>query len=63
MTLEEAAEAFKKQYPDVPIYNDDSNNEEFPSEYEKLAKRRRDFRKMANRIDLRNKRKDFKYEK
>lgn len=60
MTLEEAAEAFKKQYPDVPIYNDDTNDEEFPSAYTKIAKRRRDFRKMANRMDLRNKRKDFR---
>lgn len=60
MTLAEAAEAFKKQYPDIPIYNDDTNDEEFPSEYEKLAKRRRDFRKMANRMDLRNKRKDLR---
>lgn len=60
MTLAEAAEAFKKQYPDTPIYNDDTNDDEFPSEYTKLAKRRRDFRKMANRMDLRNKRKDFR---
>lgn len=60
MTLAEAAEAFKKQYPDVPIYNDDTNDEEFPSQYKRLAKRRKDFRKMANRMDLRNKRKDFR---
>ena len=60
ITLTEAAEAFKKQYPDIPIYNDDTNDEEFPSEYEKLASGRKDFRKMVNRIDLRNKRKDLR---
>ena len=60
MTLAEAAEAFKKQYPDTPIYNDDTNDEEFPSEYEKLASRRKDCRKMGNKTDLRNKRKDFR---
>lgn len=60
MTLAEAAKAFKKQYPDIPIYNDDSNDEEFPSEYQKLASRRKDFRKVANKIDLRNKRKDLR---